>query len=95
MKNWPKSKITGAKIAWLKLRRNQISTPYFIYQIDRSNKINIIRNFENETPIHKSATHAISKTGQKSQIRIPRELYQKFGTSRISTIHRVSFTFLK
>ena len=74
----------------LKLRgltRNQISTPHFIYQNDHRNKINILRDFENETPTHMSATHAISKIEPKSQNRIPRELDQKFGIPRIVTIY--------
>ena len=69
------------------LTRNQISTPHFIYQNDHRNKINILRDFENETPTHMSATHAISKIEQKSQNRIPRELDQKFGIPRIVTIY--------
>ena len=74
----------------LKLRgltRNQISTPHFIYQNDHRNKINILRDFENETSTHLSATHAISKIEQKSQNRIPRELDQKFDISRIVTFY--------
>ena len=69
------------------LRLNQISTPYFIYQIDHRNKLNTISDFVNETPTHISATQAISKIEQKSQNRIPRELDQKFGISKIGTIH--------
>ena len=69
------------------LRRNQISTPYFIYQIGHRNEVNTISEFENETPTHISPTHAISKIEQKSQNRIPRELDQKFGIPRIVTIY--------
>ena len=69
------------------LRRNQISTPYLIYQIDHRNEVNTISDFENDTPTHISPTHAISKIEQKSQNQIPRELNQKFGISRIGTIH--------
>ena len=69
------------------LTRNQISTPHFINQNDHRNKINILRDFENETPTHMSATHAISKIEQKSQNRILRELDQKFGIPRIVTIY--------
>ena len=69
------------------LRRNQISTPYFIFQIDHRNEFNTNSEFENETPTHISPTHAISKIEQKSQNQIPRELNQKFGISRIGTIH--------
>ena len=67
-KNW---KLRGLKLRGL--GQNQISTPHFIYENDHRNKINIFRDFENETPTHMSATHAISKIEQKSQNRIPRE----------------------
>ena len=42
-----------------------------------------------------SAIHGISKIEQKSQNRIPRELDQKFGIPRISTIHGANSTFLE
>ena len=86
MKNRPKIGNYGG----LKLRgldQNQISTPHSIYDDAHRNKINILRDFENETPTHMSATHAISKIEQKSQNRIPRELDQKFGIPRIVTIY--------
>ena len=69
------------------LSQNQISTPHFIYENDHRNKINILRDFENEKPTHMSATHAISKIEQKSKNRIPRELDQKFGIPRIFMIY--------
>ena len=78
-------KLQGIKLRGL--RRNQISTPYFIYQIVRSNRIKIIRNFENETPTHISATYAFSKIRKKFQNRISREFDQKFGIPRISMIY--------
>ena len=81
-KNW---KLRGLKLRGL--TQNQINTPHFIYENDHRNKINILRDFENETPTHMSATHAISKIEQKSQNRIPRELDQKFGIPRIVTIY--------
>ena len=81
-KNW---ELRGLKLRGL--GQNQLSTPHFIYENDRRNKINILRDFENETPTHMSATHAISKIEQKSQNRIPRELDQKFGIPRIVTIY--------
>ena len=81
-KNW---KLRGFKLRGL--GQNQISTPHFIYKNDHRNKINILRDFENETPMHMSATHAISKIEQKSQNRIPRELDQRFGIPRIVTIY--------
>ena len=81
-KNW---KLRGLKLRGLS--QNQISTPHSIYENDHRNKINILPDFENETPTHMSATHAISKIEQKSQNRIPRELDQKFGIPRIVTIY--------
>ena len=78
-------KLRGFKLRGL--RRNQISTPYLIYQIDHRNKVHAISDFQNETPMHMSATFAISKIEQKSQNRIPRELKKNFGSFRISTIY--------
>ena len=69
------------------LRLNQISIPYFIYQIDHDDEVDTIDDFENETPTHMSAFHAITKIKQKSQNRTPRELHQKFGMPRIGMIH--------
>ena len=77
--------ITGVEIAWVGPKPN--NTPHSIYENDHRNKITILRDFQNETPAHMSATHAISKIEQKSQNRIPRELDQKFDISRIATIH--------
>ena len=70
-----------------------MNIPYFIYQIDHGDEVDTIGDFEDETPTHMSATHAISKIEQKSQNRIPRELDQKFGIFRIVTIYWVPFTF--
>ena len=56
-------------------------------------RLTYLRDLENETSTHISATHAISKIEQKSQNRIPRELDQKFGIPRIVTIYWVSSTF--
>ena len=44
-KNW---KLRGLKLRGL--GQNQISTPHSIYENDHRNKINILRDFENETP---------------------------------------------
>ena len=55
-KNW---KLRGLKLRGLS--QNQISTPYFIYENDHRNKINIFGDFENEITTHMGATHAISK----------------------------------
>ena len=78
-------KLRGLKLRGLRL--NQMSIPYFIYQIDHGDEVDTIGDFENETPTHMSATHAISKIKQKSQNRTPRELDQKFGIPRIGMIH--------
>ena len=69
------------------LRRNQISTPDYIYQNDRFNKINTLNDFYNETSTHSGAAHAISKTYQKFQNRIPRELVKTFDIPRTGMIH--------
>ena len=53
-KNW---KLRGLKLRGL--RRNQMTTPHLIYKNDQFNKINIRGNFENKTPTHMSAAHAI------------------------------------
>ena len=58
-------KLRGLKLR--ELRLNQMSIPYFIYQIDHGDEVDTIGDFENETPTHMSATHAISKIEQKSQ----------------------------
>ena len=55
-KNW---KLRGLKLRGL--RWNQISTPHFRYENDQRNKINIFGDFENKTPTHLRAAHAISK----------------------------------
>ena len=82
-------KITGVEIAWVEEKPNEYLSFYikYIYKNDQVNKINTQGDFENETPTHMSATHAISKIEQKSQNRIPRELDQKFGIPRIVTIY--------
>ena len=59
-KNW---KLRGLKLRGL--GQNQISTPHSIYENDHRNKINILRDFEDETPTHMSATHAILKISRK------------------------------
>ena len=78
-------KLRGLKLRGLRL--NQMSIPYFIYQIDHGDEVDTIGDFENETPTHMSATHAIPKIELKYRNRIPRELNQKFCTPRISIIH--------
>ena len=74
----------------LKLRglsQNQISTLYFIYQNDQRKKIYEMSEFENKTPTHIDATHAISKSERNFQNRIPIELDKKFYIPRISVIY--------
>ena len=61
----------------LKLRgltQNQIITLDFISQNEHRKKLYTSGDFDNETPTHIGATHAISKSKRKFQNRIPREL---------------------
>jgi len=62
-----------------------------IYEIDQRKKLNILDDFENKTLTHIGATHAILKIERKSQIRIPRELYQKFCIPRNSRLESARF----
>ena len=78
------------KLRGLKLREFrliQINTPNITYENDRRNKTSIISDFGSESPTHFGATHAISKSEQKFQIRIPRELDQTFGIPGFSVIY--------
>ena len=52
-------------------------------------------DFDNKTPTHLAATHAISKSKRNFQNRIPRELDKKFYIPRISMIYWSSSNFLK
>ena len=74
---------------------NQRSTPDFAYQNDQRNKIYTLGDFEKKTPTHMVATHAISKSQQNFQNRIPRELDKNFYIPRISMIYWISSNFLK
>ena len=65
-----------------------------MYQNDQRNKVNILGDFEIETPTHISATYAISKIRLKFQNRIPRDLDQKLDILRIRMIHWIRFNFL-
>ena len=65
----------------------KLVTANFIYQNYQHNKVNILRDFANETPMHSSASHAFSKIRGKFQNRDPRELIQNFDIPRISMIH--------
>ena len=67
------------------LRRNQLSTLSFIYENDQRKKIDTLGDFDNKTPTHMAATHAISKS--KRIFRLPRELDKNFYTPRISMIN--------
>ena len=78
-------KLRRLKLRGLKI--NQMSIPYFIYQIDHGDEVDTIGDFENETPTQMSASHAISNIEQKSQTRTHRELDQKFDIPRIGMIH--------
>ena len=65
------SKLRGFKLRGL--TRNQLSTPSFMYENDQHNKIDTLGDFDNKTPTHMAATHAISKSQRNFQNRIPRE----------------------
>ena len=68
------------KLRGLKLRglmRNQLNTPSFRYENDQRKKIDTLGDFDNKTPTHMAATHAISKSERNFQSRIPRELNKK------------------
>ena len=69
------------------LRRNQLSTRSFIYENDQRKKIGTLGDFDNKTPTHMAATHAISKSKRDFQNRIPRELDENFDISGISVIY--------
>ena len=71
------------------LMRNQISTPNFAYQNDQRNEIYILGDFDNKTPTHKAATHAISKSKRIFQNRIPRESDKNLYIPRISIRDRL------
>ena len=64
--------------------------PYFIYEIDQRKKFNTLGDFENLTPTHLDATHAL----QNFQNLIPRELNQNPYTSGIGINHWISSNFL-
>ena len=55
-----KLKITGGEIAWVDVKSNKY--PYFAYQNDQRKKTYTLGDFENNTPTHMDATHAISKS---------------------------------
>ena len=66
------------------LSRNQLSTRSFIYENDQRKKIGTLGDFDNKTPTHMAATHAISKSKRDIQNRIPRESDENFSISGIS-----------
>ena len=86
-------KITGVKIAWVEGK--SLSTPSFMYENDQRKKIDTLGDFDNKTPTHMAATHAISKSKRNFQNRIPRELDKNFYIPRISMIHWISSNLLK
>ena len=69
------------------LRRNQLSTRTFIYENDQRKKIGTLGDFDNKTPTHMAATHAILKSKRDFQNRIPGELDENFDISGISVIY--------
>jgi hypothetical protein len=61
-----------------RLRRNQFSTPSFMYENDQRKKIDTLSDFGNITPKHLVVAQAISKSKRNFQNRFPRELNKKF-----------------
>ena len=72
------------------LRRNQLSTPSFMYENDRHKKIDTLGDFDNKTSTHMATTHAISKSKRNFQNQIPRELGKTFDIPRIGLINLIS-----
>ena len=66
-----------------------------MYENDQRKKIDTLGDFDNKTPTHMAATHAISKSKRNFQNRIPRELDKNFYIPRISMIHWISSNLLK
>ena len=58
-----------------------------MYENDQRKKIDTLGDFDNKTPTHMAATHAISKSKRDFQNRIPRELDKNFDISGISVIY--------
>ena len=69
------------------LSRTQLSTRSYIYEKDQRKKIGTLGDFDNNTPTHMAATHAISKSKRDFQNRIPTELDKNFDISGISVIY--------
>ena len=69
------------------LSRNQLSTRSFKYENDQRKTIGTLSDFDNITPTHMAATHAISKSKRDFQNQIPRELDKIFDISGISVIY--------
>ena len=61
-----------------------------MHENDRGKKLNTFGDFENKTPTHMDATHAISKSERDFQNRIPRELDKKFYIPRFVVIHWIT-----
>ena len=66
-----------------------------MYENDQRKKIDTLGDFDNKTPTHMAATHAISKSKRNFQNRIPRELDKNFYILRISMIYWIGSIFLK
>jgi len=80
----PAKKLRG--LTW-----NRMNTPCSICENDQHKKLNILSDFDDQTPTHIDATHAISKSERKFQNRIPKGLDQKFYIAGISMIHWIRF----
>ena len=86
-------KITGVEIAWVEAK--SINPPSFMHENDQRKNIDRLGDFDNKTPTHMAATHAILKSKRNFQNRIPRELDKNFYIPRISMIHWISSNLLK
>ena len=60
------------------LMRNQMSTPWFIYEIDQHKKLNTLSDFENQKPTPIGAAHAFSKIERNFQKSISQGIGSKF-----------------
>ena len=58
-----------------------------MHENDQRKKIDTLGDFDNKTPTHMAATHAISKSKRDFQNRIPRELDKNFDITGISVIY--------
>ena len=75
---------TGVKIAWVDVKSYEY--PLFYTLNWQRKKLNILGDFENQTPTHIDATHAISKILQNFQNRNSQEFNRSLYISRIGII---------